>query len=186
MLYNIKKGKHRPKGWFKRMFYFINPLRLHFKRINKVEGTFIFHKSCIYDTSERPGRNKLFGFTYGSHGEKTVGKVFPKLCNSLCLDFKPTFFDDRISVYIKTDYNGIEDLHGAISVPVKWKHKFNITRKGFNKYVILIGETLVAEVKVNTKFKLGYFLSPYIGGHYPAAHNMSLDLTIDKIEYENS
>lgn len=184
MIYEFKKDKHRPKGFLKWLM-FAKPFRFHAKEIDEVLIEYKFDKSCIKLRPSESGKNKLFGFTYGFHGEHTIGRLFPRLCNSLRIDWQPTHIDDRIMMYVTTDVNGKEVISGGFGHIAGTKGTIHIKKfvQNSHTYIVTIDDTLRTAVVVGRSTMMGYFLSPYFGGKSKTPNAMKLELNIKILKY---
>jgi len=146
-------------------------------------------KDALYNVYEVPisGINKVIGRTYGFHNENTIGKIFPKLVNSILIGYKSTN-KKTIELYAYGDYNGKEFRNYICEV----KHTDNINIEisktlGISSTylieVIINDNTLFREyykqgVNVNDRLSFGYMLLPYFGGRSTAPQDIKIGIEL--------
>lgn len=163
--FQIKKGKHYPKG-FNFSLFFSNELNFVCK----------FDKNCIYDlkSNDNFDINKLFGFSTTIHQHIQSARIGWR-----CIDNK----NIELLLYVYNESNRILEKTNHILGTVKPDEKFYCSIIKQNKtfvFKFFKGNKTVKSVEIprsKTYFPLKYILYPYFGGNRKAPHDM--DIYID-------
>lgn len=169
MLYKIKKNRHSSRP--KRPILWFGSKTIHTK--------ITFNKNCWYERKllEHSGINKLYGFTFFLHGEKTFGKYkfFRKYVNSALIGWRASPKEGNILLYLYKDVKGVEERTTIPYIAIVGK-SFDVTYiiKKRTIEIILDSESIYKASKPSILF--GYYLKPYFGGKSIAPHNMEIEI----------
>lgn len=164
-IFNIKKGKHYPKG-------------LHFGVTFKKHIEFIcsFDKSCLYDLEDNDNYdvNKLYGFstTWFHH-------VQSARLGWRCLDGK------HIQIVTYSYNDGVRslddiDVLGEVLPDEEFKCRISDEENSYMYTFVILDRPdtlrIARDKKEKDWFIFHYLLYPYFGGNRTAPHNMKINL----------
>jgi len=169
MRYTIPEGKHRSGLYFSP---FLNKKR--------IEGSFLFHKNCLYYPEYSQDINKLVGFSFLYHRfESTrigwrVYDASPYNKASAAYSLRNLGIN-QIELFLYTYYNGNMEFKQLGLVYPNRQYQFLLTPGATRIY----GNNVEYISAIHDPFAnpfFGYMLFPYFGGDLPAPHKMDIDL----------
>jgi hypothetical protein len=159
--------------------HFSKPRIIKFWR-GRINTTYViqFEPNCEYNTFKYPGINKLMGFSFFLHGEKTFGKIpiIKNWVNSILVGYKSVPGCNKMALYIYKDHKGVETRKFMTTVEIG--KPFTVQFKIFNHLLqvdIVNTDNLLFRYRgIKSSILWGYRLQPYFGGKRKAPHNMNI------------